>query len=127
MRKVQLPNGPVTTFAGTDAGTITHNGDSGAATGLNLACPTDIAVDDAGALYIADFGDCRVLKVDASGTASLFAPASVPSCDVDTGIEEPCANPNATGFAPVSISWDSTGSSRGPIRRNTVIAWLDHN
>ncbi len=39
--------------------------------GLSVTCPTGIAVDFAGNLYVADFGNNRVIEVPANGTAPV--------------------------------------------------------
>jgi sugar lactone lactonase YvrE len=55
------PDGVITTVAGT--GTGGDSGDGGQATSAQLRFPTDVAVDGAGNLYIADSGNHRVRKV----------------------------------------------------------------
>ena len=69
IRKVSL-GGIITTVAGT--GTASFAGDGGSATAAALNFPTAVAVDAAGALYIADFSNGRVRKVSA-GTISTLA------------------------------------------------------
>jgi sugar lactone lactonase YvrE len=69
IRKV-TPSGTISTVAGN--GTYGYSGDSGAATSAQLATPYGVAVDAAGNLYIADFYNSRVRKVDASGTISTL-------------------------------------------------------
>jgi RHS repeat-associated protein len=51
----------------------TDLGDGGPATSAALFYPMDVAVDDAGNLYIADYGTGRVRKVDAQGIITTFA------------------------------------------------------
>jgi uncharacterized protein (TIGR03437 family) len=62
IRKVS--NGMIGTVAGTGAAGFT--GDKGQATSATLQQPTDIAVDSAGNLYIADYGNNRIRKVTAA-------------------------------------------------------------
>jgi uncharacterized protein (TIGR03437 family) len=62
IRKVS--NGTISTVAGTGAAGFT--GDTKAATLATLQQPTDIAVDSAGNLYIADYGNNRIRKVTAA-------------------------------------------------------------
>jgi uncharacterized protein (TIGR03437 family) len=59
IRKVS--NGIISTVAGT--GTAGFTGDKGQATLAALQQPTDVAVDPAGNLYIADYGNNRIRKV----------------------------------------------------------------
>ncbi len=54
--------GTITTVAGT--GTCGSTSDPGVATAAQFLHPAGAAVDDAGNLYIADAGNCRVRKVD---------------------------------------------------------------
>lgn len=63
--------GVISTVAGT--GTPGFSGDGGAATAATLSGPSDVAVDAAGNLYIADTGNYRVRKVTTSGTIVTVA------------------------------------------------------
>ncbi len=56
-----VAHGTITTVAGT--GTLGFGGDGGPATSALLNCPTSIAVDAAGNLYIADWGNHRIRMV----------------------------------------------------------------
>jgi uncharacterized protein (TIGR03437 family) len=64
IRKVSISSGMITTVAGT--GTAGFTGDKAQATLATLQQPTDVAVDSAGNLYIADYGNNRIRKVTAS-------------------------------------------------------------
>lgn len=64
VRKVD-PQGVITTVAGD--GTHFFSGDYGPATRASLAFPTDVVVDDAGNLYIADRNNNRIRRVDPLG------------------------------------------------------------
>ena len=62
----------IDTIAGT--GTRGYSGDGGAATAAQLTRPTGVALDSVGNVYIADGGNNRIRKVDAStGNISTFA------------------------------------------------------
>jgi hypothetical protein len=63
--------GVISTFAGT--GTQGYSGDGGAATAARLSQPTDVVMDGAGNLYIADYDNSRVRRVTPGGTISTFA------------------------------------------------------
>jgi sugar lactone lactonase YvrE len=67
-------DGTVSTVAGN--GTQGYSGDGGPATSAQLAFPTSVALDGAGNLYIADFFNACVRKVDANGMISTLATAS---------------------------------------------------
>jgi len=71
IRKVS-PNGMITTVAGTSA--QGYSGDGGPATAAKLNSPSGITVDGAGNLFIGDYGNNRVRKVDgASGIITTVA------------------------------------------------------
>ena len=61
VRKVDAKTGVITTVAGNGEGGF--SGDEGPATDASLSAPTDVFVDGAGNLYIADNGNHRVRKV----------------------------------------------------------------
>ncbi len=69
VRKV-TPAGIISTFAGNGAGK--YSGDGGPATSASLNIPSDVAVDGAGNVYIADAGNNRVRKVS-GGTITTVA------------------------------------------------------
>ena len=56
------PNGVISTFAGT--GTAGYNGDNLTATSARLSSPYSVDVDSDGNVYIADFDNERVRRVD---------------------------------------------------------------
>lgn len=64
-------DGVETTVAGN--GTQGYSGDGGPATSAELDHPYDVAVDTAGNLYIADYFNARIRKVDADGVISTVA------------------------------------------------------
>jgi sugar lactone lactonase YvrE len=71
VRKVDT-NGVITTVAGilNDAG---YSGDGGAATNALLNSPLGVAVDSVGNLFIADWGNQRIRRVDVNGLITTFA------------------------------------------------------
>ncbi len=80
IRKVS--NGIITTVAGTgDAG---FSGDKGTAAGATLRQPSDVAVDSAGRLFIADYGNNRIRMV-ANGTITTVAGTGTPVFSGDLG------------------------------------------
>ena len=71
IRKVDS-SGIITTVAGTgERGG--YGGDGGPAVQARLSSPWEVAVDDAGNLYIADFRNQRIRKVDSSGVITTIA------------------------------------------------------
>nr|WP_037664383.1 Teneurin-2 [Streptomyces aurantiacus] len=70
IRKV-TPDGTITTVAGT--GQAGYVSDGGPAVATKLSDPVDVAVDDAGTLYIADAGNHRIRKVTAAGIITTIA------------------------------------------------------
>jgi hypothetical protein len=60
IRKVDA-SGTITTFAGT--GTPGFSGDGGPPTSATLSFSEDVAVDPAGNVYIADYNNMRIRKV----------------------------------------------------------------
>jgi uncharacterized protein (TIGR03437 family) len=74
IRKVDT-SGNITTVAGNSAspGLGAFSGDGGPATSAGLNSPTGVAFDSAGNLYIADYGNSRIRKVDTHGIITTFA------------------------------------------------------
>ncbi len=62
VRRIDALTGVISTYAGT--GDPGYEGDGRPATMAHLARPTGVAVDDAGRVFIADFGNGRVRTVD---------------------------------------------------------------
>ena len=70
VRKIDT-SGNISTVAGNFTGGF--SGDGGPATSAQLQCPSGVAIDDAGNLYIADDFNNRVRKVDTSGIITTIA------------------------------------------------------
>jgi hypothetical protein len=68
IRKVD-PSGAITRFAG-NPGSYGSSGNGGPATAAALGTPWDVAVDSVGNVYIADYGNDTIRKVDTSGIIS---------------------------------------------------------
>ena len=97
----EVSNGVITTVAG--SGTQGFSGDNGPATSARLSGPRAIAVDPAGNLYIADYGNSRIRKVS-NGVITEVAGNGFPTLSGDGGL--------ATGAAvtPVGVAVDSAGN-----------------
>src|ERR1019366_9158062 len=70
IRKVDV-RGIITTVAGN--GSQGYFGDGGAAIKAGLSYPSGVAVDPSGNLYIADWGNDRIRKVDVKGIITTVA------------------------------------------------------
>jgi len=70
VRKVS-PSGIITTIAGT--GVRGLSGDGGRATSARLAAPNGLAVDSSGRVYIADWGNGRIRRINTDGTITTIA------------------------------------------------------
>jgi hypothetical protein len=85
VRKITASTGILTRIAGTGAAIATpYTGDYIAATTCVLD-PADISVDDTGNIYIADFGNHRIEKVDAFGIIRTIAGTGVAGYSGDGG------------------------------------------
>jgi hypothetical protein len=79
-----LAQGTITIVAGT--GSFGFSGDGGPATSAELN-PTDVAVDSAGNLFIADSGNRRIRRVDAAtGIITTVAGTGVSGFSGDGGL-----------------------------------------
>ncbi len=99
IRKVDA-SGAISTVVGD--GTGGYSGDGGAATAAQLFLPYGVAADSAGNLYVADRGNHRIRKVDASGAISTVAGTS--------NIGDGEAAPAAQLALPQEVTADSAGN-----------------
>src|SRR5271157_2250007 len=96
----KVTGGTITTVAGGGSGL----GDGGPATSASLALPYGVAVDSAGNLYIADFGNNRIRKVS-GGTITTVAGNGTQGFSGDGG---PATS--ASLFRPFGVAVDSAGN-----------------
>ena len=101
VRKVS-PSGTITTFAGSGGGGL---GDGGPATSGTLSYPMGLEVDDQGNLYIADWSNYRVRKVDTGGTITTVVGTGNGGFHGDGG---PAGS--ATVFLPRGLALDGQGN-----------------
>ena len=104
IRKV-TPGGIFTTVAGNETGG--YSGDGEPATSAQLSQPSSVAVDGSGNLYIADWANSRVRKVDVSDPPSLtFASTNVGAASASQDVT--VLN---LGNAPLNISQNNTSGN----------------
>jgi|GEM_PF-969054 len=103
IRKVDS-SGNISTVVGT--GTEGYSGDGGAATSAELDRPAGIAFDSSGNMYIADYGNSRIRKVDSDGNISMVAGSN--SWYSYSGDGGPATS--AGLYGPEGIAFDSSGN-----------------
>ena len=94
--------GIITTVAGN--GTNGYSGDGNQATNASLYNPCGLAFDASGNLFIADFNNSRIRKVDTNGVITTVAGKGSSSYSGDGG---PATN---AGLSPVSMLFDIYGN-----------------
>ena len=113
IRKVNASTGIILTVAGN--GIQGFNGDGGPATTANLRSPSGVAIDRFGNIYISDYGNNRIRKVDGvTGYISTIVGNGTPGYGGDGG-----AAISASINMPTGITIDST--------RNIYIADYGNN
>jgi len=101
IRKVTTPGAVVTTWAGSGtAGRANGNG-----TSASFSMPTGIAADSSGNLYVADYGNNEIRKIDSTDAVSLFAGSSGGTAGHADG-----TGTAATFNAPFGIAIDPAGN-----------------
>jgi N-acetylneuraminic acid mutarotase len=97
------PSGVITTVAGN--GIAGFSGDGGLATNAEINYAYSLALDTAGNLYIADWGNNRIRKVNTSGIISTVAGNGVAGYSGDNG---PATS--AEVYQPVGVVPDAVGN-----------------
>jgi sugar lactone lactonase YvrE len=121
IRKVD-PSGNITTVAGVGGTPGGFNGDDIPATTATIFNPTDMTVDAAGNLYVADFGNHRVRRVDAAtGIITTVAGTGLAGNDGDGGpaVAARFNNPSDVKFDETGALW-VTDFGNHRVRRLTV-------
>ncbi len=111
VRKVNLA-GIISTVAGN--GTTGFSGDGGPGPSAALASPYSATVDSLGNIYISDYGNHRIRKVDTSGTITTIAGNGSNAANNGDG-----GPPVSANILPDGIAFDSAG--------NYYVADLGHN
>jgi sugar lactone lactonase YvrE len=96
-------SGIITTVAGN--GVSGYAGDGGLATNASLSSPRGVALDLAGNLFVGDYNNNRVRKVDTNGVITTVAGNGSGSYAGDGG-----APTNASLNAPSGVTCDTTGN-----------------
>jgi len=119
VRRVDAATGVITTYAGT--GSSGYSGDGGPATAAQLYQPSDVAVDTAGNLFIADQHNDRVRRVDAiTGVITTYAGTG------DAGYLGDGGPATAARFDyPVSVAVDGAGNLFIADWNNSVVRRVD--
>jgi len=102
IRKVDASGNIVTVAGGAGAG---YNGDNIAATSAELDQPFDVAVDGAGNLYIADYSNQRIRKVNPGGIITTVAGTGTASYNGDN-----ISAASASLWGPHGVALDSAGN-----------------
>lgn len=102
IRKVAT-DGTITTVAG--SGTAGFSGDGGAAIDAKISNPIGIAIDGNGNLFIADWNNQRIRKVNSNGTITTVAGTGIQGFSGDGG---PATNARLT--APSGVAVDGNGN-----------------
>lgn len=110
IRKVIAASGNITTIAGGSPGSLKGCGyvNSGP-TNSQFNSPQAVAVDSANNIYVADYNNCAIRKIPASGgTVLTIAGTGPPGACGTTGDGGPAVN--AKIYYPVSIALDAAGN-----------------
>ncbi|HLK38987.1 MAG TPA: hypothetical protein VKU41_19635, partial [Polyangiaceae bacterium] len=108
VRKVS-PAGIITTVAGQCSTASKDNdgyaGDGGPATSGKLSTPVDVAIGPDGSLYVSDFGNQRIRKVDATGIITTVAGSGTGGFSGDGG---PATQAKLSGPRGLDVGPDGT-------------------
>jgi uncharacterized protein (TIGR03437 family) len=105
VRKIDT-SGNINTIAGN--GTRGWSGDYGPAVNAQLSYPAGLALDQSGNLYIADFGNATVRRVDTAGNITTIAGVGYATFGAAPGDGGPAVN--AVLQMPYSVQVDASGA-----------------
>jgi sugar lactone lactonase YvrE len=110
--------GAIATVAGT--GTYGYNGDGIPATSADLSLPSDMALDSAGNIYIADEGNKRIREVLVVGGQTAAAPLAITTAYLPPGTEGTAYSTTLAATGGTSpYTWQASGLPGG-LNINTV-------
>jgi autotransporter-associated beta strand protein len=121
IREVNHATGVITTVAGGGSGRHGNIGDGGPATAARLASPDGVAVDAAGDIFIADYGDDRIREVNTKGVISTVAGDGAASYGGDGGLATA-----AQIYEPGGVAVDAAGDIFIADSGNNCIREVDH-
>ena len=103
VRKVEKTTGLIVTVAGT--GVWGYSGDNGVASKALLNAPYALTIDQAGNIYIAEYSNQRIRKIDANNIITTFCGSGFPAFGGDGG-------PAISAFInePTGLAVDPTGN-----------------
>ncbi len=120
VRKITVSTGVISTVAGNGQAGFSGDGASAASAALNL--PSDVALDGAGNLYIADAGNNRIRMVNSAGVITTIAGTSTNGFTGDGG---------AAALAELNYPWglatDATGDVYIADRVNSRVRLISSN
>jgi sugar lactone lactonase YvrE len=123
IRRIDLTNNTITTFAGT--GLAGLNAD-GVATNTQLNSPGAVAVDGAGAVYIADTGNNRIVRVS-NNNATTFAGNGQVGNSGDSGAPAQAKFNHPTGVAVTTDGTTVFVADRGNNRVRKIVGGIISN
>jgi uncharacterized protein (TIGR03437 family) len=103
VRKIDRLSGIITTVAGN--GTVGFSGDGGPAIHAQFSDLRSVTVDAAGNLYLSDYGNHRVRKVDSTGTVTTIAGNGSNAPNNGDG-----GPPTSANVLPADIAFDNAGN-----------------
>jgi gliding motility-associated-like protein len=121
IRKVNT-QGIISTIAGRGFWDQGYSGDGGPASQAKLNIPTDLAIDLAGNIYIADLGNHVIRKINSQGVITTFAGTGIKGYSGDGG---PATS--ARLFRPFGVATDNAGNVYIAEDSNHVIRKVDVN
>jgi len=101
--RMVAPDGTISTIAGN--GHPGFGGDNGPAAAAQLNQPYDVALDPAGNLYIADFGNQRVRRIGGDGNIATVAGSGTNGSNGDGGLAT-----SALLLGPRNVALDAAGN-----------------